>query len=86
MALEYLRNAEKLRTEFDCNLLREEMFITELSWNAFVFNNCYDRVGRPIFWLRIRNWRPETGTELKFVRFFCYLMDKIAVNMKPNTD
>lgn len=56
--LEYIQNGEKARQEFDCVVLREEEFVEELSWNAFVFNSCYDKVGRPIFWLRWGKWFP----------------------------
>ena len=61
--LEYMRNAEKMREDFDCKILREDMFITELSWKAFVFNGCFDRDGRPLFFLRFGNFFPEAGTE-----------------------
>ncbi len=32
-------------------------------YKAFVFNNTYDKVGRPIFWVRFANWKPELMDE-----------------------
>ena len=84
--LEYIKNGEKARQEFDCVVLREEEFTEELSWNAFVFNNCFDKVGRPIFWLRWGKWFPEANTERQMVRFFCFMVDKIAANMPAHVD
>jgi hypothetical protein len=52
-----------MRIDNDCLYLNEEMFQEELSWNAFVFNDCYDKAGRPIFFLRFENWNPVVGTE-----------------------
>lgn len=86
VALTYMRNAEEERRKYDCLLLREDMFIEELSWNAFNFTGCYDKVGRPILFLKWANWLPQTGTEEQILRVFTYVIDKMSVQMKANCD
>lgn len=86
LTLEYIRNGEKLRNEYDCLLLNRNMFEKELSWNAFIFNDYYDKCGRPVFIIRFGKWFPEPNSEKKMVQFICFMMDQICVSMKTNVD
>ena len=53
---------------------------------AFFISNSQDKVGRPIYFLRIEKFDPTRVSEEQLVRFFCWQLDKIAVQMKANVD
>ena len=67
--------AVETRQEYDCEYLELGMFQEIHAQKAFVFNNAYDRVGRPIFWLRFENWKPEVADERETTRYFCWSLD-----------
>lgn len=87
-ALRYLRDAERLRIEYDCNHLHLHVdeFQETIDSKAWVFNGCYDRVGRPIFFLRFENWNTAALDPRELTRFYCWLLDKLACSMKANVD
>ena len=85
ITLQYLRDGEERRREYNSTVLHQEMFVEELAWNAFIFNGCYDKVGRPVFFLKWANWRTE-GDAYQLVRCFSYVLDKMTCAMKPNVD
>ena len=57
-ALDYLKRSEEMRREHRCNVLYEHEFTHIIEQKAFVFNQCYDRCNRPIFWMKFGNWVP----------------------------
>jgi hypothetical protein len=61
--LDYIVKAEQLRTQMDCNILREEEFTEILDMKAFNVTGSMDRSGRPIYILRIENFDPTKVSE-----------------------
>ena len=84
--MDYIIRAETVRTQMDCNILHESEFEEIIAMKAFIVCGSMDRVGRPIYFLRIENFDPTKVTEQQLVRFFCWQLDRIAVQMKPNVD
>ena len=46
----------------------------------------HDRVGRPLFWLNIKYYRPELMNKDISMRLMCYLFDYVCSIMTANVD
>lgn len=46
----------------------------------------FDKVGRPLFWMKLKNYRPEAMDKETSMRLLCYLFDYVCCLMKPNVD
>ena len=84
--IDYITKAEEVRSQMDCRIFEEGEFDDILAMKAFNVTGAMDKVGRPIYILRIENFDPSQISEKQLVRFFCWQLDKIAVSMKPNVD
>ena len=62
-AFEYIKNAEKLRKDYECTVLTETEFTDLSNQKAFVFSHNYDRMGHPILWIKLSNWTPSVSDE-----------------------
>jgi hypothetical protein len=61
--MDYIVKAEEVRSQMDCRMLREDEFGDILAMKAFNLTGAMDRVGRPIYFLRIENFDPSQVTE-----------------------
>ena len=61
--MDYIVKAEEVRSQMDCLVLREEEFGDVLRMKAFNVTGAMDRVGRPIYFLRIENFDPTMVSE-----------------------
>ena len=84
--LEKIQIAEEMRKSYDCDHLSSELFTELIDMKTFVYNGAHDRIGRPIFWMRFENWVTTTADERETVRFLCWQLDRISVDMPRNVD
>lgn len=52
----------------------------------YVYIQGQDRVGRPLFWAKVKNFIPDGVDRESCMRFMCYIVDYTCSLMTPNVD
>lgn len=84
-AFSFMMNAEKYRKDNKLDETTQE-FIKPLVDMNYVKTWGHDRLGRPILWLKIKNYKPEASTREQGMGFMAYLIDYMGTLMTPNID
>ena len=79
---------EDTRDEHDCRCIlpNDPDIMVYKPQKSFIFAGHYDKVGRPILFMRFGKFFPEAGTETQLIRYSCWLLDELCRNMKANVD
>lgn len=85
-AIERIRFAVQLREKHRCFKLRESEFADVAALNCLLNPGHYDKQGRPIFYILLRNFNFQNVSEEHFLRYFCCLIDRMFVNIPVNID
>ena len=85
-ALDRIRLSLQLREKHSCFKLTLNEFEDVVALNCFVTPGHHDRQGRPLLYVLLRNFNLKKISEEHFLRYFCYLTDRLCVTMPVNID
>lgn len=81
-----IRKTEEKRLELNLNDLHSTDFDDLIRMNCFVDPGSYDKEGRPILFLLMRNFNLRNISVEHFVRYWVYVSDRASVRMQNCTD
>ena len=84
--IERIRFALQLREKHRCFKLSLAEFADVAALNCFANPGHHDKQGRPILYVLLRNFNLKKVSEEHFLRYFCYIVDRMCEKMPVNID
>jgi len=84
-ALEFSLKSEKYRVDNQVHLLTQEKIRAGIDLN-YVKTFGHDKCGRPLFWIKVKNYKTGAMTNEQAMNFLCYIFDYTCTLMTPNVD
>ena len=84
-AYEFMQKSVKYRIDNRLDETEQSMFQNVLDVD-YCKNYGKDRVGRPLIWMKMKNFDPTKLTKDSTMKFMCYFLDYVSYIMASNVD